>query len=714
MLLSTLAFYGQHRVATKVRELTKAHTAFTTVTPFSVQGSGGNTKINDMVTNATLARLDKAVAKQITQAAPQFIELAIPYNGTTVIVQLYKAEIFATGFHADTDTQKGFNYNPGVYYRGIIKGDEASLASFSFFNDEIKGTVSSAHFNNLVVAHLPEERDRSSYIIYSDANLLAGNSFTCATSGINPLQPGTGRNVAAPAEVATDRCATIYFEIDNDIYIQNNSSQQATGNWLTAMFNNVQTLYDNDGITISLKSFKVWTTDDPYFGTESNAYLNQFFSNHSNQAFDGNVGQLLGSDPGSLGGLAVLSGLCTENGNVSYVDIEDLNVPSLPLYSWEVQSVAHELGHLFGSEHTHDCAWNGNNTPIDGCGPMAGFPGEGSCDVAPVPQQGGTIMSYCHVMDVGVNLALGFGPQPAGRIHDFISSASCTGTSCAAQACHSYVTALTANITQEGSAIVSWSDETDGPWQISFYVAGAQGEWQEVSTTTKELSGLLPNTYYIFDVKPVCEEGVATTTQIIFSTDADWCSGQVFADTGGVFGEYSTNQYFTKTFVPTVANNKIKVDFTSFSLESGFDFLNVYNGTDTNAPLIGEYTGLNLPGTIISTATNGALTFEFISDEVVTSTGWIANVSCQAALSANENIFTNFSYYPNPATSRVTLMAAEPLTELRIYNAAGQLLLSQQVDATSVVADISAYAAGVYFFKVSGDNKAANFNIIKY
>jgi len=97
----------------------------------------------------------------------------------------------------------------------------------------------------------------------------------------------------------------------------------------------------------------------------------------------------------------------------------DWAVP-IAVYSWDVHVVTHEFGHLLGSEHTHACVWNGNNTAIDGCESV-----EGSCTQPPLPPtRTGTIMSYCH-QNVGINFNLGFGPQPGNVIRNRVSNASC-------------------------------------------------------------------------------------------------------------------------------------------------------------------------------------------------------------------------------------------------------------------------------------------------
>ncbi len=105
------------------------------------------------------------------------------------------------------------------------------------------------------------------------------------------------------------------------------------------------------------------------------------------------------------------------------------------------------------------------------------------------------------------------------------------------------------------------------------------------------------------------------------------CTG-TFLDSGGVSGTYTNNEDITYTICPDVGGSFTRVNFTSFDVENGYDFLYVYEGTTTGGTLIGQYHNGNLPGTITSTDGSGCLTFRFTSDFSVTNNGWEATVSC--------------------------------------------------------------------------------------
>lgn len=116
-----------------------------------------------------------------------------------------------------------------------------------------------------------------------------------------------------------------------------------------------------------------------------------------------------------------------------------------------------------------------------------------------------------------------------------------------------------------------------------------------------------------------------------------------FVDQGGRFGNYADNLSQTVTFAPTGTSNNIKVDFSSFALEAGWDFLSVYHGTTvTAANLIGTFTGNTLPPSMTSNADGGQLTFRFTSDVIINDTGWIATISC-VSKPANDAAITAFT-----------------------------------------------------------------------
>ncbi len=92
-------------------------------------------------------------------------------------------------------------------------------------------------------------------------------------------------------------------------------------------------------------------------------------------------------------------------------------------------------------------------------------------------------------------------------------------------------------------------------------------------------------------------------------------------DMGGPTGNYHNTENYTFTIAPTGAGT-ITLSFLSFDLEQGYDSLRIYNGTTTAAPLIGSFTGNSLPAAI--SATDGAMTIQFRSDNATTKPGFVA------------------------------------------------------------------------------------------
>ncbi|MHA3789568.1 M12 family metallo-peptidase [Flavobacterium hauense] len=708
-LMCMLPFYGQKQIAKKVNELVAKNTVFRNFSPFKVNNKDA---VSAAVKNATYVSMDAKVVNAIANTKPEFIELDIPYNSEVLHIQLYKVKLSTDGFHVDTNGKQNVSLKEGAHYRGIIKGEGSTLASFSFFTDEMSGIISGSNFNNLVVGKMQNSGNVSDYIIYSDRQLTKANTFTCGTADVPNFGKKEKKKGFTTKSGETDKCVTIYFEVDYEIYLQNGQSMQATTNWVEGIFNNIQTLYANDGMNVALHSIFIWSQQDPYFGDDSEDYLMQFLQSAS---FEANVGQLIGIDEGGLGGLAPLGGLCSQY-NMSYVDVQ-FEYEDVPLFSWNVEAMTHELGHQFGSPHTHACEWNGNETQIDACGDYAGN-SEGDCNSGILPQNQGTIMSYCHLLqEVGINLANGFGPQPTALMQDFIEFSSCVGTGCIGGPCLNTVSELAVSNITASTATISWTSESEGPWEISFTAPSASFNlWNPTTSNNVNITGMDPNTYYVTGVREVCEDNTSQPTKVLFASDADWCAGQVYTDSGNTIRNYGDNEHIVRVFKPANPEQKVKVLFTQFDTEQGYDILNVYRGSVVNViNRIGSYSGnVNIP-LLQSTAADGALTFEFISDESVNETGWTANVSCTALVvtGMDDIAVRGLYYYPNPSTGMVTVKADEEISQISVYNVAGQLLLSAKAGATETTVDLSPFANGIYFFKAVGNNSESNFRIIK-
>ena len=408
-LMLSAGVAGQQRperqVAARIAEH-KAHSTFTQSTPFvpSVAPDRRDALVGAVVEDASFLTVSAATLAGLLVQQPEQLTLAIPTAGGTIELDLVRAEILSTGFSMVTAGAGAPVDQPsGMHYRGIVAGQPHTLAAISIFPEEVMGFVSDATGNH-VLGKLEGSADE--HIYYAERDLLDPPVIECTTpDGTIPSEPRPVDHGAA----RTARCVDLYWEVDHAIY-QDKGGLTNTTNYITGLFNQHATLFDNDGISVVLSELFIWDVPSPYTGTTTEALLTQFqgFRN----GYNGDVGHLLGYGGG--GGLAVFDGLCAANPDhrMCYSSIHT-NYASVPVYSFSVVVVTHEEGHVMGSPHTHACAWNGNNTAIDGCGPSEGYPYEGACSGAPIPADGGTVMSYCHLTPVG------------GRLQPWLRSATC-------------------------------------------------------------------------------------------------------------------------------------------------------------------------------------------------------------------------------------------------------------------------------------------------
>ena len=256
-----------------------------------------------------------------------------------------------------------------------------------------------------------------------------------------------------------------------------------------------------------------------------------------------------------------------------------------------------------------------------------------------------------------------------------------------------------------------------------------------VSVTVPEFSiNPLPNTTYYWMVLPTNSVGTATSCNTLSfttgnaqymmtdNTTVNTCNA-MFYDQGGPANDYAYSLDQTMTFFPDSSDSVISADFLSFDVELGsngeqYDYLEVYDGADTSAPLIGKFSGNNtVPAElhpVTATNSDGALTFVFHSDGFINQAGWEAEISCITIDAVDEYDNAGFQIYPNPNTGKFMLLAdnLEKNTSVQIYTAGGKLIYNAPLNEPKQSIDLSGRAKGVYFVKIASKNRIYHTKII--
>ena len=209
-------------------------------------------------------------------------------------------------------------------------------------------------------------------------------------------------------------CRQIQIAVETDAeYLANlfDGNQHAASAYVATLMGASSSIYIEDVNTrFQITFLRLWTDADPWDGGGTGAQLQQYrdYWNQNMDAVPRTLGHFL-SGRALGGGVAYLGALC--HGSLGYGLSANLagTFPN-PLQSnnngnWDIMVVSHEIGHNFGSPHTHSYV-----PPIDGCG-------NGDCANANL----GTIMSYCHTCAGGMtNIVLDLHPTVCGVILNYL------------------------------------------------------------------------------------------------------------------------------------------------------------------------------------------------------------------------------------------------------------------------------------------------------
>jgi len=319
-----------------------------------------------------------------------------------------------------------------VYLRGSVDGRPGSIAVIGVrASGEIRGVVSTPSGTWLlagsrrVVGGL-----RSSKV--DPAAVAGARQFACevrdnprraaATTSPTPSAQDAGRALRLP----TAYTARIAVELDYEYFVRFGGDADAAALYALDLVAFTGSISESElGMSVLVPFLQVWTTaSDPYSGT-SGGRLDQLQTwwNSNDPGHCGGVAcasiertTTLYLSSASNGGIAWLPGVCDWYGNplgsYSYAYAGsiygDFDIAS-PDSVWDIVVTSHELGHNFGSPHTH-CF----SPPVDECyGAEPGcYSGTESLPAGcPGPGQGcATIMSYCHLLTGGIdNVSLTYG-----------------------------------------------------------------------------------------------------------------------------------------------------------------------------------------------------------------------------------------------------------------------------------------------------------------
>lgn len=309
-------------------------------------------------------------------------------------------------------------------YSGYIDGKEDSKVYVTYTDGLLFSIIDDGEGNEYNINPVLSQNSKDTPHILSsptDTQLPPGsNPFVCLTkdyNGPNTEQSDDAKRKDYPLSTSTLLQAGIICEGTSQYYQMMNSNETLAESYMAAVVSVSSKIYeDNLNVKIVVNGILIWQDkSDPYssvvlLSDKLDIMPSQWATSSDKRAivvlFDNLYAQQQNSSyyvAGiSKGGAPNTGSLCSNVLGYCACGIEADGNGKYPTtnYTWDVNVVAHEMGHNFSCPHTHNCYFD---PQIDTCITIGNPLTESdACQSGqPIPRLG-TLMSYCHLTNAGL------------------------------------------------------------------------------------------------------------------------------------------------------------------------------------------------------------------------------------------------------------------------------------------------------------------------
>lgn len=310
-----------------------------------------------------------------------------------------------------------------VLFRGKIEGEPGSFAYLGFTaQGSGNGYVQRGNGEVYFMSHHPDDinNPEGRGILIQKFNSfgdLPDFANFCGVEAPDDIIPNLKDINLSTHVVGGPLISTIAVDADQ-AYVQLFPDETSALNYIITLMGAVSDIYVRDvNVKIMVTFARLWTSGGEPFSPDNLGGFADYWENNEDRTGINVIQMFSGNRFTSYGGVAYVAGTCSGGAYsiISYMNgffPTPVNLPNSG--NWDIIVSAHEMGHNFGTYHTHDGFW----PQIDSCG----------SDRIPARS---TIMSYCHTFPgYTSNTDLRFHRLVTEVIEDWVVNGGCHGSDC--------------------------------------------------------------------------------------------------------------------------------------------------------------------------------------------------------------------------------------------------------------------------------------------